>query len=345
VLEAIILEFSLIKKHQPLYNTKEKDNKSFNYVVITDEEFPRVLTMRERTLPDVSVYRRAFGPFPEGTNLAEALKIVRRIFPFRDTCTPGAGKPCFNRQIGLCPGVCVGAISKKDYATQIRNITLFFEGKKDAVLKHLERAMHAYAKNLEFEKAHETKKSMFALNHIKDVTLIREEIREVSVRSSKHRERAYRIEAYDVAHLSGKYTVGVMTVVEEGRPKTSEYRKFKIRVASEKSDDTLHLAEILRRRLLHTEWPKPDLLVIDGGVAQYRTALRVAKEFAYKGDIVSVVKDARHKPKDILGNEEVIASYRPGILSANFESHRFAVAYHRQLRDKLPVGRDRKSKK
>src|SRR3989304_2857242 len=114
VLEALILEAQLIKKHQPPYNTKEKDNKSFNYVVITKEDFPRVMTMRGRELgelnlkPNTSNLKAVFGPFPQGSVLREALKIVRKIFPFSDNCRPNQGKSCFNAQIGLCPGVCAG---------------------------------------------------------------------------------------------------------------------------------------------------------------------------------------------------------------------------------------------
>jgi excinuclease ABC subunit C len=95
-LEALILEAALIKEHQPLYNTKEKDNKSFNYVVFTKELFPRVLVIRERTMlsgvgESESAYKQAFGPFPQGSSLIEALKIIRRIFPFRDKCEPETG--------------------------------------------------------------------------------------------------------------------------------------------------------------------------------------------------------------------------------------------------------------
>jgi len=347
VLEAVILEASLIKKHQPYYNTKEKDNKSFNYVVITDEEFPRVLTIRERTMlagtPDTkALYKYIFGPFPQGTNLSEALKIIRKIFPFRDTCAPLQGKPCFNRQIGLCPGVCVGEISAKEYGEEIRNIKEFFEGKKKLILKRLTREMHLHAKNLEFEKAGECKRAIFGLTHIKDVSLISEEIRLASQSSSRARASGFRIEAYDVAHISGKYTVGVMVVVEDDRPQKSTYRKFKIRIDAEKVNDTLHLEEVLRRRFTHHEWPKADLLVIDGGVAQRRVALRLLKEFALSAHVVSVVKDERHKPKGMIGNKEIIESYKRGILIANAESHRFAVAYHRQLREKLPSSKTSK---
>jgi len=161
VLEALILEASLIKKHQPEANTAEKDDKSFNYVVITDEDFPRVLVIRGRELEknmSLSILK-TFGPFTNGSQLKEAIKIVRKIFPFRDKCLPylprtGSGNTetarggrdevrvgCFNRQIGLCPGVCTGEISKKDYGKIVRNIILFFEGKKKVLLKNLEKQM------------------------------------------------------------------------------------------------------------------------------------------------------------------------------------------------------------
>jgi excinuclease UvrABC nuclease subunit len=340
VLEALILEASLIKEHQPIYNTKEKDNKSFNFVVITNEAFPRVLTIRERTMlsrgdTDGSVYRYVFGPFPQGSNLNEALQIIRRIFPFRDKCTPRQGKPCFNRQIGLCPGVCTGEISEKEYGERIRHIKLFFEGKKGLVIKSLERHMHAHAKLQEFEIAAEYKRMIFALLHIKDVSLIKEEVREASQRSARLRDKAYRIEAYDIAHISGKYTVGVMVVLEDGVSKKSDYRKFKIRIESERVDDTLHLDEVLRRRFAHKEWPKPDLIVIDGGIAQKRRAESVRRDLELGFSIVSVVKDSKHKPKMIMGDPEIAESYKRWILIANGESHRFAVAYHRQLRERL----------
>lgn len=340
VLEALILEASFIKKHQPLYNTKEKDNKSFNYIVITNEVFPAIVSIRERTMlsADKEIerkYKYVFGPFPQGTNLMEALKLIRKIFPFRDKCIPGQGRPCFNRQIGLCPGVCSGEITAKEYGEQVRNIALFFEGKKNAVLQRVEKSMHAHAAKFEFEEAQEQKKILFGLKHINDISLIKEEIREHSQASSRKRGKAYRIEAYDIAHISGKYTVGVMVVVEDGLPKKSDYRKFKIRIESDKADDTLHLEEVLRRRFRHTEWTRPDLLVIDGGIAQKRRAEKVIKEVALDIPVVSVVKDARHKPKAILGNRELAESYKHGILIGNAESHRFAVAYHRLLRERL----------
>jgi len=340
-LDALVLEASLIKRHQPFYNTKEKDNKSWNYVVITKEEYPRVLSIRERTMflkPDVhdGAYAHIYGPFPRGGSIDLALGIVRKIFPFRTTCHPLSGRACFDRQIGLCPGVCTGEVSRANYKKRIHEVSLFFEGKKKELLKRLESSMKIHAKRLEFEDAGECKRMIFSLRHIKDAALINEEVRRYSQQTSSIRSKVFRIEGYDVAHISGKYTVGVMVVLEDGIPKKSDYRKFKIKIESEKSHDILHLEEVLRRRFAHKEWQLPELMVIDGGTAQKSIATKVLASLNLKIQVVSVVKDARHKPKAILGDKETAVSYKRWILIANAESHRFAVAYHRALRDRIP---------
>jgi excinuclease UvrABC nuclease subunit len=334
-LEALILESTLIKKHQPPYNLREKDDKSYHYLVITNEEYPRVFTIRERTMRtggDTSgEYMYEFGPFVSGGDLATALRIVRRMLPFRDKCAPGQGKPCFDRQIGLCPGVCTGEITREEYARRIRHIALFFQGKKTQVIRGLEREMHRHAKALEFEAAAEYKRMLFSLKHIKDVMLLDHTIKEVSARSASSRRRPYRIEAYDIAHIFGTDTVGVMTVVEGIIARPSEYRKFRIKDATG-ANDPKHLAEILFRRLNHPEWRAPDLIVVDGGVAQRNRAMSVMREMGMDIPVVSVVKDARHKPKDILGPKEIVEVHKKAILLANQESHRFAVEYHRKRR-------------
>lgn len=332
VLEALILEASLIKKHAPHYNTKEKDDKSFNYIVITKEDFPRVLIVRGRELlggptPKLKYdVKYKFGPFPQGAVLKDALKIIRKIFPFRDKCTPMSRKSCFNRQIKLCPGVCVGEMSKKEYMKVVQNIRLFLDGKKRQIVKKLERQMGVAAKKLEFEKANELKKTIFALKHIRDVALIKDVRRPTP--------NIFRIEAYDVAHISGKFVVGVMTVVEAREVKKSDYRKFKIK-SFEGVNDTKALKEVLERRLAHPEWQLPKLFVVDGGKAQKNTAEKVLKGAGVIIPVVGVVKNERHKPKNIIGKSALVEKYEKEILLANSEAHRFAVTYHRLLRQKL----------
>lgn len=318
VLEAVILEANEIKKYLPYYNTKEKDNKSFYCIVITDEEFPRILLVRERNLEPN--YKYVFGPYPNGGVVKNALKIIRKIFPFRDTCK--IGKLCFNAQIGLCPGVCGGKISKQEYAKTIKKIALFLEGKKDTLMKELEKEMHHYAEEMAFEKAEEVKRALYALTHIHDMSLIREE--------DEQEIAGFRIEAYDVAHLSGKNTAGVMVVAYDSSMERSAYRKFKIR--HEKGvHETESLKEILRRRLNHPEWQTPDLIVVDGNEIQRKAAMEVVGSIP----VVSVVKNEKHKPKAILGDAELILKYQKTILLANSEAHRFSIAYHRLLRSRM----------
>lgn len=329
VLEALILEANLVKKHKPEGNTDLKDDKSFNYVVITKEDFPRILVMRAREIEKLffdTSFNNIFGPFPHSGQLKEAMKLVRKIFPFRDRCKVGQGRPCFNRQIGLCPGVCTGEITKSEYRAQIKNITLFFEGKKKTLLKSLEKQMREYAQKREFEKAAEIKKTVFALGHIRDVSLLKENTNSASGTD-------FRIESYDIAHLSGTNMVGVMTVIENGELKKSDYRKFNIK-GQDGADDTKALAEIISRRLNHNEWPLSNLIVVDGGVAQRRIVEKILKEKNINTPVVSVVKDERHKPREILGHKKWLKFERE-ILLANAEAHRFAIGFHRQKRRKL----------
>jgi excinuclease ABC subunit C len=333
VLEAIILENNLIKKHWPLFNTKDKDNRSYNYVAITDEEFPRVLIVRGRNLeqdPDAAhAYKKIFGPYPQAGLLREALVIVRRIFPFRDDKAGNMHAlhhEAFYRSIGLSPDIS-SPDAKKTYAKTIRNLTLFFEGRKKDLLKVLNKEMKVYAREKKFEEASRARNTIYALTHIQDVALIKAD-RYSPVASSG--EAPFRIEAYDIAHLGGKEVVGVMTVVEGGEPNKAEYRKFKL--SRDVNDDTGNLQEILRRRFGHLEWRLPDLVVIDGGKGQINAAKEVVKDLP----IVSVLKDEAHKAKEILTTADVspalVETHRVAILLANSESHRFAIAYHRGLR-------------
>lgn len=327
VLEAYILETNLIKKYQPKANVQQKDDKSFNYIVITKEEYPRVLLVRGKDIPkNYPLNKRlyAIGPFPQGGVLKDGLKIIRKIFPFRDRCTPELGKPCFNRQLGLCPGVCTGEVEKSEYRKTIKNLIRFFEGGKQEVIKNLEKEMKVYAKSREFEKANSVKRTIFALNHIQDISLIKEEF-------SPSEKNGFRIESYDIAHLGGKEMVGVMVVMEDGKPKKSDYRKFKIR-KFDQSNDTGALNEVLTRRLGHFEWPPPQLIVVDGGIAQKNAVEKVLTERNFNIEVVAVRKNERHKPEELMGKKGIIEKYEKNILLSNSEAHRFAITYHKNLR-------------
>ncbi len=324
VLEAIILEANLIKKYQPKYNTKEKSDKSFNYVCITKENIPKVIIKRGKDLKKEQ-YLNTYGPYTSGTQLREAVKLIRRIFPFLDEKSKNYME--FYKQINLVPDLNY----RKMYLQNIKNIKLFFEGKKKKILQNLKKEMQEYAKNREFEKAGEIKRQLFAIQHINDIALIKDPYPASPL--VRGRSGGGRIEAYDVAHMAGKNMVGVMTVVEDGEVNKSEYKKFKMRTQNN-ANDTGALIEILERRLVHTEWTYPSLIVVDGGIAQLNTAKKVLKKLNLDIPVVSVVKDERHKPKDVLGDKKLSLKYEREILLANNEAHRFSISYHKNMRNK-----------
>jgi len=334
VLEALVLEAHLIQKHKPRYNAEGKDNKSNNFVVITKEDFPRVLIIRERDILTKNfdyTIKYSFGPFTQGKSLKEAMRIIRKIFPYRDKCIPsiesGKTKPCFNYQIGLCPGVCIGAVYKKEYQKQIQHIKLFFEGKKKKIEMSLKSLMKQRAKEKKFEEAIVIKKQLFALAHINDVSLISEDIFE------KDSVDIERIEAYDIAHMGGKDVVGVMVVIENGEAEKNEYRKFKIKGGTGNNDPAA-LREVLERRLAHGEWRMPHIIVVDGSLIQKNIAEKVVSDLKLSIQVVAVTKDDKHKAVDIKGEKEIINKKKNLILLSNSEAHRFAIAYHRKTRRK-----------
>lgn len=334
VLEAIILEANLIKKYQPKYNTKEKSNKSFYQVVITDESWPKVMLVRSRDLQIMELTGRiskynfdgkikySFGPFPSGILLRESLKIIRKIFPFIDHSSAKKDQQEFYRQLKLNPDS-----GYDDYLKTIQQIRFFFEGKKKKIITDLEKQMKMLAKDLHFEEAGVVKRKIFALQHINDISLIKEDIVETTS------EKQFRIEAFDIAHISGTNTVGVMTVVTNGLVDKSEYKKFKIR-SKKGNDDYGNLIEMLQRRMKHQEWEIPHMIVVDGGIGQYHAAQQVIEKLGLFIPVVSVIKDHRHKPKGFHGAISLIKQFKKEILLANSEAHRFAITFHKQQRAK-----------
>ncbi len=350
VLEALVLESVLIKKHKPFYNTKEKDDKSHYFVAITDETHPIILLERGKNIDFKKLQttnyklRTVFGPFPHGPMIREGLRILRRIFPFDTPQSMKKNHSVFYRQIGLAPDVSNPQAHIR-YLESIRHIALFLSGKSKELAKSLERDMKAAAKSGEFELAAQLRNQLFALRHIQDVALLKHDLAPLSLgeRVGVRAEESFRLEAYDIAHISGSSMVGVMTVVTDGlpaqagEPDKSSYRKFIIRSVS-KSNDPAALREVLERRMKHSEWPMPNLIVVDGNEVQRSVAVGILESMKFDIPVVAVVKDERHKPRAILGDESIISKHKRAILLANSESHRFALSFHRDRRGKKLLG-------
>jgi excinuclease ABC subunit C len=151
--EALILEYNLIKKYDPKYNVVFRDDKSYPYLKITlNEEFPRVEVTRNMR-KDGSKY---FGPYTSVGALNETVRLLRRLFPLR-TCRQASfeqrKRACLNAHIKRCTAPCVGNISREEYGKMVREVVLFMEGKQDALLRRLQERMEKYAKDLDFENA------------------------------------------------------------------------------------------------------------------------------------------------------------------------------------------------
>jgi excinuclease ABC subunit C len=329
VLEALILEASLIKKYKPKYNTKEKDDKSFNYVCITkkpndsNDSLQKVLIVRGKNLSkDLKKYQYYFGPFPNGLLLKEAMRIIRKIFPYFDKDSDKKNNKEFYKQLKLTPE------NIQDYNKNIKNIVLLFKGKKKSIIRNLKSEMMVYANNLNFEKAGIIKKKIFSLEHINDISLIKNELI-----LKDNLNSIFRIEAYDIAHLSGENMVGVMVALINGQLIKNEYRKFIIKTQN-RPNDTGALYEVLERRFSHKEWSFPDLVVLDGALAQINIAKKILDKLGVKIPVVSVVKNEKHKAKAVMGDPYLININKNYILLANTEAHRFAINFHKEKRSK-----------
>lgn len=149
--EALILEAALIKRYLPKYNVRIRDDKQYPYVRIDlNGPFARPTIVRQVKKDGA----RYFGPYTRPSAVYEALKLARRLFPFR-SCRDVTGKvrPCLNFHIQRCLAPCVGKVSQEDYRRLIDRLVLFLEGRTEVLVPDLEREMNAAAENLEFEKA------------------------------------------------------------------------------------------------------------------------------------------------------------------------------------------------
>lgn len=312
ILDSVVLEANLIKKYWPKYNVRDKDDKSFIYIVIPKLEFSYPRLVRAHELKKFAPVRaKIFGPYNSQSLAANALKIIRRIFPY-STCRPYQAYPCFDFQIGLCPGACVGQIRVQDYQDNIKNIILLLGGHKQRLLKKLAKDNPDQAK---------------ALQHIQDVTLLsNDDLVPGGLR---------RIEGYDISHLSGRETYGSMVVFSRGRADKSQYRLFKIKEAPA-HDDLRALAEVLSRRLRHQEWPRPDLIMIDGGKPQIDFVSQQWKKQNINIPLVGVSKYGGDKlvfPIQTKKSVKDLAQLNKNILlQLRDEAHRFGLRASRRQR-------------
>lgn len=345
-MDALFLENEMIKRYMPKWNILLRDDKNVSYVRIDMlTEVPSV-TMTRQPLDDKARY---VGPFYAKNTVESALRVLRRVFPFYDR--PFSGKKTLNTDLGLTPGIEVGKSTPKEYKKDLRKLIRYLEGDREKLVKDIEKEMKEAAKNQDFERAAELRNQYFGLKGLKKkIVFSDKEFLDISsdmalrqLQKLLNLERPpRRIEGYDISHEQGSNVVASMVVFTNGASDRAEYRKFKMR--SQKNDDTANMRETLERRLKHTEWEYPDLIILDGAEGQINTVkdlLTVAKipvigrnksgDHTRNAGVHVIIPEGDGFREVYFSNSAHVAKL---ISRIDDEAHRFAITYHRLLKSK-----------
>lgn len=342
--EALLLESELIRTHQPFFNSTQKDDKSPIYIKISNDPVPQISTTRKEK-PKRGVFTK--GPFQSAKTTKEVLRMIRRIFPYCHHKNPK--KPCLFVHLGLCPYPYKDEESQNDYLQTIGQIKKLLSGKSKSLIRDLTQKMHALAASQKYEEANEVKKQIEKLRYITTTyhtpqeflqtpTLV-DDLKAQKLKSLKEAlelaKIPKRIECYDIANISGQFATGSMVVFTNGAPDKKEYRRFKIKFLHTPNDYEM-IREVIARRIKN-DWPKPDLVIIDGGRGQLNAALSVIDKYKYPARVISLAKrlEEIYTPDKVLPIR--LPKESPGrqlAQSLRDEAHRFANAYHKLLRSK-----------
>ncbi len=366
-LESLLLEAALIKRHTPKYNIRLTDGKSYPLIRITRKsDYPAVITAR-RMDDKQSEY---FGPYPNASSMKYVLRILRKIFPFQSVLNHPK-RICLYNHLGLCPCPPMFRLEeqRKEYKKTIKHIIGFLEGKSKDVVKELEKEREAYAKEEEYEKAQKIQQQLDAIATVTQ-SFVRpyeyvtnpnlrsdtrqkemEDLQRVLVSHGIAIQLPRRIECYDNSNIQGTNPVASMVVTTDGEIDKSQYRKFKIKTVKG-PNDFASMEEVFTRRLKHTEWPYPDLFVVDGGKGQVSSAKKVLESLYSSNQERSSTDSSRQartvKHIPLIGlakREETIITSDLGeiripksspalqlIMRLRDEAHRFAITFHRKRR-------------
>lgn len=336
--EALIYENSFIKQLAPKYNTALKDDKSYPRLKLTaQEKFPRLFITRKKS-DDGALY---YGPYTNARLLKEALTMLRQMFPLR-TCAKMPKGVCLNYHIGQCFGPCAGKIDEYHYGEMVSELKFFLKGNREGLIKRLTERMLESSKAEDYEEALRLKTRIEALSSMTESSVSyipREEAEELRGMLGIAGPVEI-IEAFDVSNIMGHEAVGSMVCFYKGRPRKSEYRKFKIR-SVDGVDDYSMMREIVSRRyarLLEEEKRLPDLILIDGGKGHLGVALEELKKLGLSNiPAIGIAKEFEHVY--LKGRSEPIVLPRDSkalhlLERIRDEAHRFAITYHKNLRAK-----------
>lgn len=295
-LEALFLESEMIRRYMPRYNILLRDDKALSYIRIDyNSDYPTVTTTR-RPLDDGAKY---YGPYFSVGSVRQALKLLRRIFPFA-TRRATQKRATLHYHLGLDPGLEEGKTSLEDYRANLRKLMRVIEGKKAGVIKEVEKEMKQASREQNFELAAKLRNQLYALQSLgKQVIFSDKEFLDISKDQALVQlqtllglaEPPKRIEGYDISHMSGTNVVASMVVFTNGVSNKGEYRKFKM--IRQRNDDYANMRETLTRRFSEKNraaWGIPSLVLIDGGKGQLGAAVAAMKEQGVSVPTISIAK-------------------------------------------------------
>ena len=282
-IDALFLESEMIKRYMPRYNLALRDDKSQIFVRLNMRDSYPYLSYTRQPLDDGAEY---FGPYYNGWAVKKALRYLRRVFPYSTHATMPK-RVCLQYHLGLCPGVEEGKISSADYKAILRKLIMYLKGERKQLVRQLESEMKAASAHQEFERAAKLRNQIHNLRELqKQIVFSDREFMDISKDQALAglqqllglKGAPRRIEGYDISHMSGTNNVASMVVATNGVADKSEYRKFKMQIPG--NNDFAHMHETMSRRFSgrHLDWPKPDLLLIDGGKGQLSAALDALEE-------------------------------------------------------------------
>lgn len=370
-LEALLLEAELIRSYQPPYNILLKDDKSPLYIVITKDEYPRVLAARRQELVKGRVRGDVFGPYQSAYMARQVLRMVRPAFRWCNQAgRPGRSKDsqrgCFYYHVQQCSGACVGAVGPEEYKAMIQRLGRFLRGQSKQVQRDLKQEITQLASEQRFEEAERLKQQWEMINALVSEKYLLQPDLGLTALSPERREREWRlvvralrewlhlpadwqprrIEGYDVSNLQGQHAAVSMVVSIDGVITPGQYRLFNIRTKNT-PDDYGMMAEALTRRQQHPEWGLPDVVMIDGGIGQVRAVQKIWNwpvpviGLAKRPDRIVIVPPANEfgiaaPPR--LERVESLGSGAKIVQQLRDEAHRFAKqqTHHRYRKNVLP---------
>jgi excinuclease ABC subunit C len=364
-IDALFLESEMVKRYKPRYNILLMDDKSQSFIRIPMHEPYPAITFTRQPLDDGADY---YGPYYNAFAVKKALRYLRKAFPY-STHAVMPNRLCLQYHLGLCPGVEEQKISSADYKKTLKKLIMYLKGERVQLIKQLESEMNVAAKHHDFELAAKRRNQIINLRALqKQILFSDREFMDLSkdqALSGLHKLLGvpipHRIEGYDISHMSGTNNVASMVVATNGLADKAEYRKFKMRIPG--NNDFAHMNEVILRRFSgkHLDWPKPDLLLIDGGKGQLGAALDALEERGVAIPAVGLAKRLEeiviHKTRSgvtldrsaypdayITENEDFYVVLLPKdshivklVQRIRDESHRFAVSYHTVLKRKTQV--------